>query len=85
MLLPQYFTSGFLQVMATVTDDIVKSQYQAEGNFTLMATPLPTGEYKDNLSYAGTIMYMVPVVLALFSNLGFTYAKISEEQNEAQL
>ena len=69
--------------MATVTDEIVKNQYQADGNFTLMATPLPTGEYKDNLSYAGTILYMLPVVLALFANLGFTFAQIAEEKNEA--
>ena len=69
--------------MTTVTDEIVKNQYQADGNFTLMATPLPTGEYKDNLSYSGTILYMLPVVLALFSNLGFTFAQIAEEKNEA--
>ena len=71
--------------MTTVTNEIVKNQYQAEGDFTLMATPLPTGEYKDNLSYSGTILFMLPVVLAFFSNLGFAFSQIAEEKNEAQL
>jgi hypothetical protein len=69
--------------MATVTDEIVKNQYQAEGEFTLMATSLPTGTYKDNLSFAGILAFMVPMVAVMFSNLGFEFVKVSEEKNEA--
>ena len=68
--------------MATVTDEIVKNQYQAEGEFTLMATALPTGTYKDNLSYAGIIAFIMPMVAVMFSNLGFEFVKVSEEKNE---
>ena len=71
--------------MTTVTNEIIQNQYQKDGTFTLMATPLPTGSFEDNSSYQGTLLYFFPFAMIFMANLGSVYADMSKEQNEDKL
>ena len=50
-----------------------------------MTTPLPTGEFQDNSSYAGVFMYFFPFAMVMWSNIGSLLAQISQEKNEDKL
>ena len=50
-----------------------------------MATPIPTNEYIDNSSYSGALLFYLPLVLTLWSNVGSTIAEVSQQSNEDKL
>ena len=78
----EYFDTGFLQVMATVTQEVV-SQLEGAGKFTVMATTLPTGAYEDRSASAFTVQFFLPLVLIMVGNLGSTMIGAVKEKNEA--
>ena len=71
--------------MATVTNEIIQNQYGAEGKFTLMTTPLPTGEYVNAGGFAATLAGLLPFVIILWANLGSVVADAAKEENEDKL
>ena len=65
--------------MATVTNEIIQNQYGSEGKFTLMTTPLPTGEYVNAGGFAATLVGLLPFVIILWANLGSAVADAAKE------
>ena len=50
-----------------------------------MATPIPTDKYEDNSKYAPSLLFFLPLVLTLWSNVGSTIAEVSQQSNEDKL
>ena len=50
-----------------------------------MATPIPTDKYEDNSKYAPSLLFYLPLVLTVWSNIGSTIAEVSQQSNEDKL
>ena len=71
--------------MATATNEIIQNQYGSDGKFTLMTTPLPSGEYMNSGGYAPILTGLIPIVVLLWANLGSVIADAAKEENEEKL
>lgn len=71
--------------MTTVTNEIVTNQMNSEGEFSLMVTSIPTGEYEDNSAAAGFILFFMPFSMVMIGNLGAMIISVSHEKNEDKL